>query len=140
MINFAILFLCIGTRVRHKMNLKIFLRISKEYLDCLFQNNPFLVVVIGEFNVNWYYHDKSSSEGNAVGTIIKQYVLHQVIKEPTYILGNSSTCIDLIFSSQSNLITDSGVHPSLYPNCHHQIVYAKFNLQIHFSPPYSREV
>ena len=104
------------------MNLKIFLRISKEYLDCFFQNNPFLVVVIGEFNVNWYYHDKSSSEGNAVGTIIKQYVLHQVIKEPIYILGNSSTCIDLIFTSQSNLITDSGVHPSLYPNCHHQIV------------------
>ena len=90
-------------------------------LDRLFQNNLFLVVVIGDFNVkssNRYYHDKSSSEGNAVDTITKQYGLHQVIKEPAHILDNSSTCIDLIFTSQSNLIIESGV----YPNCHHQIV------------------
>ena len=99
-------------------------------LDLLLQNNPFLVVVIGDFNVkssNWYYHDKPSSEGNAVDTITKQYVLHQLIKEPTHILDNSSTCIDFIFTSQPNLIIESGVHPSLHPNCHHQIAYAKFN-------------
>ena len=91
-------------------------------LDRLFQNNPFLVVVLVDFNVessNWYYHDKSSSEGNAVDTTAKQYGLHQVIKEPTHILDNSSTCIDLIFTSQPNLIIESGVHPSLHPNCHH---------------------
>ena len=91
-------------------------------LDRLFQDNPFLVVVIGDFIVkssNWYYHDKSSSEGNAVDAITKQYGLHQVIKEPTHILDNSSTCIDLIFTSQPNLIIESGVHPSLHPNCHH---------------------
>ena len=35
---------------------------------------------------------------------------------------------------------DSGVYPSLHPNCHHQIVYAKFNLKIHFPPPYEREI
>ena len=99
-------------------------------LDLLFQSNLFLVVVIGDFNVkssNWYYHDKPSSEGNAVDTITKQYVLHQLIKEPTHILDNSSTCIDFIFTSQPNLIIESGVHPSLHPNCHHQIAYAKFN-------------
>ena len=28
----------------------------------------------------------------------------------------------------------------MHPNCHHQIVYAKFNLQIYFPPPYLREV
>ena len=32
------------------------------------------------------------------------------------------------------------VHPSLHPNWHHQIVYAKFDLLIHFPPIYSREV
>ena len=109
----------------------------------MFQNNPFLVVVIGYFNVkssNWYYRDKSSSENNAVDTITKQYGLYQVIKEPTQIIDNSSTCIDLIFLSQPNLFIESGVHPSLHPNYHHQIVYAKFNLLIHFPPPYSREV
>ena len=62
------------------------------------------------------------------------------MKEPTHISDNSYTCIDLIFTSHPNLIIEFAVHPSLYPNCHHQIVYAKFNLQIHFPPPYSREV
>ena len=34
---------------------------------------------------------------------------------------------------------DSGVHPSLHSNCHHQIIYAKFNLK-GFYPPYERTV
>ena len=38
------------------------------------------------------------------------------------------------------MIIEPGVHPSLHPNCHHKIVCAKFNLLIHFPPPYSREV
>ena len=62
---------------------------------------------------------------------MKQYGLH--------VLDNTSSCIDLIFTSQSNLITESGVHPYLHPNCHHQTVYVKFNLQNFFPPPYLRE-
>ena len=38
------------------------------------------------------------------------------------------------------MIIEPSVHPSLHPNCHHKIVCAKFNLLIHFPPPYSREV
>ena len=112
-------------------------------LDDLLENNPFLVVVIGDFSVksnNWYCRDKSSLEGDTVDNITKQYGLQQVIREPTHILDNTSSCIDLIFTSQPNVITESGVHLSLHPNCHHQIVYSKFNLQIYFSPPYLREV
>ena len=60
--------------------------------------------------------------------------------EPTHILNNSSTCINLIFTSQPNLIIESNIHPSLHPNCHHQIVYAKIKLLVYFPPPYSREV
>ena len=35
---------------------------------------------------------------------------------------------------------DSGVHPSLHSKCHHQVIYAKLNLQIEYPPPYIREV
>ena len=66
--------------------------------------------------------------------------MHQVIKESTQILHVSSSCINLIFASQPNLITESVVHPSLHPNYHHQIIYAKFNLQIYYPPQYYREV
>ena len=35
---------------------------------------------------------------------------------------------------------NSGVHSSLHANCHHQIVFAKFDLKIYYPPPYEREV
>ena len=38
------------------------------------------------------------------------------------------------------MITDSGVHSLLHPNCHHQIVCAKLNLPIVYPPPYLREI
>ena len=34
----------------------------------------------------------------------------------------------------------SGIHLSLHQNCHHQIVFAKFNLKVHYPPPYEREL
>ena len=34
----------------------------------------------------------------------------------------------------------SGIHPSLQPNRHHQITYIKFNLKIHYPPPYEHEI
>ena len=42
--------------------------------------------------------------------------------------------------SQPSLIADSGVHSSLHPSCHHQIVFAKLNLRIVYPPPYLREI
>ena len=55
-------------------------------------------------------------------------------------MENSSSCTDLIFTSQPNLVVESGVHSSLHSNCHHQIVFAKFKLMISYPPLYSREV
>ena len=48
-------------------------------------------------------------------------------------------CIGLIFKSQPDLIIELGVYSSLHPNCHHQVVYAKFNLQIYYHPQCYRE-
>ena len=53
---------------------------------------------------------------------------------------SSSSCIYLIFTSQPNLISDSGVHSLLYPNCHQKIVFAKLNLNIVHPPPYLRKI
>ena len=55
-------------------------------------------------------------------------------------MPNSSSCIDLIFTDQPNLILDSGIHSSLHPICHHQIIYSKINLSIEYPPPYERIV
>ena len=111
--------------------------------DILAQKNPFLMTTIRDFTAkskNWYSQDKTSFKGKTIESITSQFRLYQLINEPTHLLENSSSCIDLIFTSLPNLVVESGVHPSLHPNCHPQIVFAKFNLMIFYPPPYSREV
>ena len=112
-------------------------------LESLCQNNPFIIVLTGDLNAkskNWYSHDKTSHTGNEIKNVTIQFGLQQIIREPTHISNTSSSCIDLIFTSQPNFITDSGVHSSLHSNCHHQIVFAKFNLHIVYPPPYLCEI
>ena len=83
--------------------------------------------------------DSANFENITIENVTSQFGLRQIIKEATHILESSSSCIDLIFTTQPNLVVESGVHPSLHPNCHHQIVFAKFNLQIYYPPPYPGE-
>ena len=64
----------------------------------------------------------------------------KTIQEPTHILNDSSSYIDLIFTFQLNLVMESGVHSSLYQNCHHQLKYAEINLKVFYPPPYGREI
>ena len=46
----------------------------------------------------------------------------------------------MIFTSQLNMVIDPGIRPSLYWNCHHQILYAKFDLKIFYLPSYEKMV
>ena len=66
--------------------------------------------------------------------------LHQLIRKPTQILENSVPSIDRVFAFQPSLVVDSGVISSLHCCCHYQIVFTKFDVQMHHQPPYEREV
>ena len=102
-----------------------------------------MIVVLGDFNAQtkgWYPLGKTTYEGTRIDGITSQFGLEQLIHEPTHIIGERSSCIDLIFASQPNLVVESGVQSSLHQNCHHQIVFARFNLKVVFPPPYEREV
>ena len=106
-------------------------------------SNPHFSIILGDFNVrsnNWWQGDTQTSEGSQIDYLTTSYGFQQLISEPTHILKNSSSCIDLIFTDQPNLITDSGTHPSLHPNCHHNIIFCKINLKIIYPPPYRRLV
>ena len=35
---------------------------------------------------------------------------------------------------------ESGVHLPLHSSCHHQIIYARFNLKIYYPPPYKHKI
>ena len=112
-------------------------------LETLAQRNPFLTVVIGDFNAkskNWCSQDSTNFEGVTIENLTSQFGLSQIINKATHILEASCSCIDLIFTTQPNLAVESGVHPSLLAYCHHQFVFAKFNLQIYYPPPCPREI
>ena len=112
-------------------------------LEALTQKNPFLTVIIVYFNAKfnkWCSSDKTTAEGAKLGNLTSHYGLTQLLKEPPYIFDNYRSCIDLILTSKPKLVVDFGIRPSLYENCHHQIIYSKFDLKIVYIPPYKRTV
>ena len=106
--------------------------------------NPLMSFVIGDFNAkctNWWSNGISNHCGTELFNLTNLLGYTQLINEPINIEPNKSpSCIDLIFASQPNLVIESGVHPSLYSMCHHQIIYAKISMKVYFPPPYIREV
>ena len=104
---------------------------------------PDLSIILGDFNArskSWWQNDINTSEGTKIDVLTSYHGLHQLISQPTHILANSSSCIDLKVTDQLNLIIDCGTHPSLHLNCHYQIIYCKLNLKIAYPPPYQRLV
>ena len=84
-------------------------------LDDLFNSNLFLTTFIGDFNAKsnkWSEGNRSTIERSKIDLITSQFGLSQIIKEPTHNLDHSSSCIDLIFKSQPNMVLASGVHHS----------------------------
>ena len=84
--------------------------------------------VLGDFHTksnSWHNNDSTSHEGSMIDTVMSNYGLHQLIQEATHILNSSSSCIDPIFTSQPDLVMESGVNSSLLPNCPHLVVFAK---------------
>ena len=76
--------------------------------------------------------NKTTYESFKIDGITSTFGLQQKINEPTHLIGDFSSCIDLIFTSEPNLVRESGVHSSLHPNFHHQITYAKLSLKIYY--------
>ena len=71
----------------------------------------------------WWKNDKTTVEGARLRVLTFLHGFHQLISELTLLLPNSISCIDLIFTDQSNLVADNGTHSSLNPKWHQQIAY-----------------
>ena len=82
--------------------------------------------------------DKTNFEGSKIELLTSKFGSLQIITESTHILENSRSCIDLLFMSQPNMVIYSGVHASLLLHCHHQLIFAKFDLKVFYPPPYER--
>ena len=84
-----------------------FLKNFESTSDKIHENNTFMTFVLGDFNAksnNWCQADVTSLEDSKIDTITSSCGLNQLIQEPTHILNLSSSCIDLIFTSQPILL------------------------------------
>ena len=110
-----------------------FLSNFDKLLNHIKQFRPSFTIILGDFNAkskSFWPEDLTSYEGKYIESLITMHGLQQLISDPTHLLLNSSSCIDLIFTDQPNLAVDSDVHHSLHVKCHHQIIHCKFNLMI----------
>ena len=84
-------------------------------LDLALHSNSYLILVVDDFNAkpkNWYKYDKTSIEEKVIGESFSRFDLHQMSNNPTHFLDASSLCIDLTFTSQTNLASETSVsHP-----------------------------
>ena len=118
-----------------------------ENLELIIQNlkdkRPHWIILTGDFNCrsdSWWVEDEVTTEGTKLSELCDSYCLNQLTEEPTHILGNSLSCIDLIITDQPNLFVDSGVHSSLYAKSRHQIVFGVVSLSVPRLPSYKRTV
>ena len=114
-------------------------------LELLAQENLLLLTTIGDCDdksSNWYNKYKTSFEGNTIKHVTSHLDYIRYLMNLRILLPNSPSCLDLIFTSQPNMVIESGVYSSLNSSCHHQIAFAKFNLKICLENmlPDSREV
>ena len=63
-----------------------------------------------------------------------------MIIKPTHFINESSSCIDLIFSSNTSFVKNCGSELSIYEKCHHNIIYGTLNFDIPLPPPYYRDI
>ena len=110
-----------------------FLSNFEDILNTTASSSSLFTIILGDFNArssSWWKNDKTTVEGARLEALTSLHGFHQLISEPTHLLPTSTSCIDLIFTDQSNLVVDSGTHSTLNPKCHHQITYCKLSLDI----------
>ena len=78
--------------------------------------NPYFTLITGNFNARynrWWENDSNNTEGVSIDNLTSSYGLKQLFAKPTLILPPSSSCIDLLFTKQSNMVVNSSVFRSI---------------------------
>ena len=114
---YIFVFLCI---YKYKYTLVIYvLNLSLNKLEVFNE-----MVVLGDFNAKskfWHINNSTNFKGSKIDFLTSRFGFHQIINKPIHILNNSSSCINLIFTTQPNLVMKSGVHSSLHAKCYYQL-------------------
>ena len=112
-------------------------------LNNINDHRPSCSVIVGDFNAKcskWYPLDKNNAAGETLQTYTTTAGYSQLINKSTHCVNGSSSCIDLIFTSNTNLVTDFEVDPTLYKTRHYNLIFGKINFNIPLPPPFYRDI
>ena len=116
-------------------------------LDLLLSNinnqHPACSIVIGDFNAKFSKcctTDKNNTAGLEIDSITTAAGYSQMINKPTHFINESSSCIDLIFSSNTSFVKNCGSELPIYEKCYHNIIYGTLNFNVPLPPPYYRDI
>ena len=63
-----------------------------------------------------------------------------MIRQPTHIINDKSPCNDLVFTTNSKLLSGVEIEQTIYDKCHHNNIYGSLNLNMPLPPSYYSEV
>ena len=121
----------------------LFLSRLELVIEHMRHEKPDCIILTGDFNSKtkqWWPDGEETNEGVLLNQLIESFSMTQLIDQPTHILTNSSSLIDLIITDQVDMFVDSGLLPSPRDKSHHEIIYGKLNLTAPLPPPYKRRV
>ena len=116
-----------------------FLSNFQNFLNDINKRKPSLSVVTDNFNSrssSLCSKDTDTIEGLKLFSLISSNGLSKLLNEPTHTETNSTLCICLIFTDRKKLFVNSGVHSSIHPYFHRQIIHFSFNLNIYYPCPH----
>ena len=71
-----------------------------------------------KFHRSWDWHPNNNSR------------IQKIIDTPTHVINNSSSCFDIIFCNNNNILTKYVNNFSIFEKNHHKIIYGKINIRI----------
>ena len=118
-----------------------------EFEDLLMSNInnefPLCSIFTGDFDARcskWWKNGITNSTGQEIDSVASSAGHKQIIDKRTHVINNSTSCIDLIFCTNQNVISNYGVDVSTFKKCHHNIIHGKIDIRVPFPPVYVREV
>ena len=118
---------------------------TKFYLLISSLNNelPLYSIITGDFNARcsrWWKNGITNSTGQEIDFLTSSAGYKKIIDKPTHVINNSMSCIDLIFCTNQNVISNHGVDVSLLKKRHHNIIHGKIDIWVPFSTVYVHEI
>ena len=104
---------------------------------------PLCSVITDDFNAQcsrWWKSDITNSTGQEIGSLTSSTGYKQIIDKPTHLINNTMSCIDLIFCTNQNVISNYCVDVSMFKKCHHHIIPGRIDIRVPLPPIYVCEV